>query len=232
MGKKSVLPVQAMKNLFWIKSLFFWCFLFTGIFLAETQIYARSTPWEYYSKYKIIIPTTYNRWKLQLSIKEEARFKNGIRYYNKIPLGFLVNLRKNWKIGFYYALKNKRNKNRWENYHLLWSDLVYHYTSRKIEVNNRHRFELHLTEKAQRYRNLFQIKLHFLKGKLISWTGDEIRYFFNKGQFAMNEIFAGLIFKPVSHLAINLYYDYRLIKNKNNSWEKTNVIQSMIIYQF
>lgn len=233
MERKFVFLVQAMKKVPWTKSLFLWYFLFISIFLmSAVQNYAQSIPWEYYSKYEIIVPFSCCRLKTQLSIKEEARFREGSPYYNKIPVGLSAKISKNWEIGFYYSLKNKKNKNHWDSYHLLWPEVTYRIALRIISIDDRNRFEFHLTDKDQRYRNFLRIKFSTLKGKLIPWAGDEIRYFFKRAQFAMNELFAGLMYKPNHHFTINLYYDYRLIRNKTNFWEKANVFQSMIIYQF
>jgi hypothetical protein len=84
----------------------------------------------------------------------------------------------------------------------------------------------------QRYRNRLRIKHPLFKGKLVPWVGDEVRYFFRKGHFAMNELFLGFESRISSQLSINLYYDYRLIKSPLDGWIKTPVVQSEIAYKF
>lgn len=232
MEKEFVFLVPVMKK--WpSKHLFPWYSLFYGIFLLfPVPSSAQSIPWEYYSKYKVIIPFSCCKLKAQFTFQEEARFKEGSHYYNKIPVGLAVNISKNWQIGIYYALKNKKVDSRWDNSHLVWPEAIYRISLGLIEIDDRHRFEFHLTDRDQRYRNFLRIKHPFLKGKLVLWVGDEMRYFSKRSQFAMNEVFVGFLFKPVSQLTINLFYDYRVIKNKKNQWEKANVLQSVIIYRF
>ena len=193
---------------------------------------AQSVPWEYYSKYKIVVPFCCGNLAAKLSFKEEARFKDSAHYYNKIPVGISVKVNNNWEVGLFYALKNKKNKSHWDNYHLIWPEATFHASLSSIAIDDRQRFELHLTDRDQRYRNFLRIKFSALNGKLIPWIGNEARYFFKRKQIAMNEALAGIMFKPFTHLTINLYYDYRLIKNTKNIWEKANVFQSMIILQF
>jgi len=193
---------------------------------------AQSVPWEYYSKYKIVVPFCCGNLAAKLSFKEEARFKDSAHYYNKIPVGISVKVNNNWEVGLFYALKNKKNKSHWDNYHLIWPEATFHASLSSIAIDDRQRFELHLTDRDQRYRNFLRIKFSALNGKLIPWIGNEARYFFKRKQIAMNEALAGIMFKPFTHLTINLYYDYRLIKNTTNICEKANVFQSMIILQF
>jgi len=205
-------------------------FLLTGL---SSLSGAQSTPWEYYSNYKIIVPFSWRSLAAKLSFKEEARFKDRSHYYNKIPVGFSTNINKYWEVGFFYALKDKKiNSHCWKNCHLIWPEATFHTSLSSIVIDDRQRFEFHLTDRDQRYRNLLRIKFSTLNGKLIPWIGNEVRYFFKKNQIAMNEVLAGIMFKPFAHFTINLYYDYRLIKNNKNIWEKTNVFQSMIILQF
>ena len=193
---------------------------------------AQSIPWEYYSKYKIVVPFSCGNLAAKLSFKVEARFRDNAHYYNKIPVGISAKVNNNWEVGLFYALKNKKNKGHWDNYHLIWPEATFHASLSSIAIDDRQRFELHLTDRDQRYRNFLRIKFSALNGKLIPWIGNEARYFFKRKQIAMNEALAGIMFKPFTHLTINLYYDYRLIKNTKNIWEKANVFQSMIILQF
>jgi len=193
---------------------------------------AQSIPWEYYSKYKIVVPFSCGNLAAKLSFKVEARFRDNAHYYNKIPVGISAKVNNNWEVGLFYALKNKKNKSHWDNYHLIWPEATFHASLSSIAIDDRQRFELHLTDRDQRYRNFLRIKFSALNGKLIPWIGNEARYFFKRKQIAMNEALAGIMFKPFTHLTINLYYDYRLIKNTKNIWEKANVFQSMIILQF
>ena len=222
-----------MKKLPQFKATFL--FLLFSIFILTSLTIlsgAQSAPWEYYSKYKIIVPVSCGNLAAKLIFKEEARFRDNAHYYNKIPVGISAKVNKHWEIGFFYALKDKKNKSHWKNYHLIWPEATFHTSLSSIVIDDRQRFELHLTDRDQRYRNFLRIKFYTLNGKLIPWIGNEVRYFFKRNQIAMNEALAGIMFKPFTHLTINLYYDYRLIKNKKNILEKANVFQSMIIIQF
>jgi len=64
---------------------------------------AQSIPWEYYSKYKIVIPFSCGNLAARLSFKEEARFKDSAHYYNKIPVGISAKVNNNWEVGLFYA---------------------------------------------------------------------------------------------------------------------------------
>jgi len=88
-------------------------FYFVVIFILSSQSSlsgAQSAPWEYYSKYKIIVPVSCGNLAAKLSFKEEARFRDNAHYYNKIPVGISAKVNKHWEIGFFYALKDKKNK--------------------------------------------------------------------------------------------------------------------------
>jgi len=193
---------------------------------------AQSAPWEYYSKYKIIVPVSCGNLAAKLIFKEEARFRDNAHYYNKIPVGISAKVNKHWEIGFFYALKDKKNKSHWKNYHLIWPEATFHTSLSSIVIDDRQRFELHLTDRDQRYRNFLRIKFYTLNGKLIPWIGNEVRYFFKRNQIAMNEVFIGLIFKPFPHLSLNVFYDYRTRRSQANRWESANVIQTKVTYIF
>ena len=193
---------------------------------------AQSAPWEYYSKYKIIVPFSWSEQAIKLIINEQARFKQSYHYYNKIPVGLSTKVNKWWEVGLFYALKNKKNKGHWDNYHLIWPETTFHISWSPIAIDDRQRFELHLTDRDQRYRNFLKIKFPVLDGKIIPWIGNEVRYFFKRNQIAMNEVFIGFIFKPFAHLSLNVFFDYRAGRNQANRWESTNVIQTQLTYIF
>jgi len=193
---------------------------------------AQSIPWEYYSKYKIVVPFSCGNLAAKLSFKVEARFRDNAHYYNKIPVGISAKVNNNWEVGLFYALKNKKNKGHWDNYHLIWPEATFHISLSSIAIDDRQRIELHLTDRDQRYRNFLRIKFSALNGKLIPWIGNEARYFFKRKQIAMNEVFIGLIFKPCTPLSLNVFYDYRTIKKQANRWESANVIQTQVTYNF
>lgn len=222
-----------MKKHLRFKPFFLFCFVSISILSSQSSLSgAKSAPWEYYSKYKIIVPLSWSRRAIKLVINEQARFKQGYYYYNKIPVGLSTKVNKHWEVGLFYALKNKKNKGHWDNYHLIWPEATFHTSLSSIAIDDRQRFEFHLTNRDQRYRNFLRIKFSVLDGKLIPWIGNEVRYFFKRNQIAMNEVFIGFIFKPFPRLSLNIFYDYRAGRNQANRWESANAIQTQTTYIF
>ncbi len=178
----------------------------------------------YYSKYSL-------KHKLDdsFTIKFNAniKFKHYYNYYRKIYGGISKKLNKNFKIGFFYAIKSKESEN-WKIKSYIFPQLTYIKRVGDIEIEDRNRVEYFFSSKDYKYRNrlLFAYQLN---KKTELWFGEEVRYFFKDKRIGKNELLLGIKYRIVKKISLDLFYDYKS-ERENNVWVNTNVFGTKISF--
>ncbi len=183
-----------------------------------------SQDYVYYSKYSVK-----HKLNNSYSIKFNAniKFKHYSNYYRKIYGGISKKLNKNFKIGFFYAVKSKESENR-KIKTFIFPQLSYIRKLGSVKVEYRNRFEYFFSSKEYKYRNRL-LFAYPLDKKTELWFGDEVRYFFKDKRIGKNEMLLGIKYNIVKKVSLDLFYDYKS-ERENNGWNNTNVFGTKISF--
>jgi hypothetical protein len=203
--------------------------------LADGDLVNRENDFQYWSNVGISVEVVED-WSL--IVEEEFRFGDnaGEFYREHSDFGIMYSGLAKWlDIGANYRVIIKKTGDQWAYEYRPHINGILHFELHDFRISDRNRWEYRYREVGKdgwRYRNKLTIELpRFTRIELRPFVADEIYIDFEKGGFARNRLFSGLLLQPSKHLELETFY--LLQTNKDQArWVNIHVLGTRITFLF
>lgn len=194
-----------------------------------------SNDFQYWSNIGISVGVTED-WSL--IVEEGFRFgdNSGEFYREHSDFGIMYSGLAKWlDIVANYRVIIRKTGSRWTYEYRPNIDGIFNFGLHDFRIIDRNRWEYRYREVGDngwRYRNKLTIELPgFTRVELRPFVADEVYIDFEKGGFARNRLFSGLLFRPSTHLKLEAFYLLQTNKEPPH-WVNIHVLGTLIKFLF